>query len=781
MAQEAQLAHRNVRSPNVPYQTNVSPTQTEPYFALGSADILTSINSYAERRPGFSDAVESAPTTFNNLQRLFTWDRNDGTFWDMACDINASGFAQVYYMQSGGTSFTSLYTDTTATPFDFVVSNNTVYFSNGNVAKKWDPINGISNWGIAIGSVNNATGYTLAGAGANAGGGTAWTNPGNVTSGASYASVTMAALASSQNLQATSFGFSLGSSQTVSGIAVEFDYLGTGITGAVTMNVVMLKAGAATGATNQFACSNSSFTNIIGNSSYLWGASWTFADINNTNFGVAFYVTTAAGGSGTAEIRNVKINIYGLGGPTVTLVAGGFSPAPTVGFTYEFCYGNSATGHISSPTPISALIKPDATHSVQVSLTASTDPQVNQIHLFRTTDGGAGTYFELPTSPYANTTANVVDAAADTSLNVASIAPTATFNDPPTPFRSPVYFSGRIWGFKQNKVYFSGLEEIVQGVPEESFPSGIAGNYWAYDEPVQGLGVAGSGTSQTQLTLCGGRIYGVVGNTLDTFQRYQISNRRGTRCLASVASLGGMVGWLDSSNQIWATDGTNLNELSADIRPDLVGLNPANCSMTFHVGGRFHWAVFSTGTKLYVYDMDLQQWMPPWSFSANYVYSGETSAGNYVLMAATPTKALQMNPTRFNDNGSTYAPVMKTGLMALVPDYGRRFSYMAMGIYDEPSRTGFPYTIQVTNNAQPISMSFAVDEDPKQATYTSLSGSVDTTVAFNRNNGAFMTQQVWQVTGPAARWISLEMVLANADQADNIYEYFVAYKPLGGR
>ena len=36
---------------------------------------------------------------------------------------------------------------------------------------------------------------------------------------------------------------------------------------------------------------------------------------------------------------------------------------------------------------------------------------------------------------------------------------------------------------------------------------------------------------------------------------------------------------------------------------------------------------------------NLNQWMPPWTFPCNYLFSGETSAGNYVLMAAKTTKA----------------------------------------------------------------------------------------------------------------------------------------------
>ncbi len=181
MAQESQLAHRVLTNLALPYQTNVSPTMTDPHFISGSTDILTSINGYAERRPGFSTNVETTPTTFNNLQRLFSWDRFDGTFFIMACDINASGFAVVYKLQVGvDASFVSIFTEpnTTGSAYDFVTSNNTLYFSNGTYVRKWDPINGVTNWGIAAYSAGaSVNAYCGTGADGGAGGTNAWSNP----------------------------------------------------------------------------------------------------------------------------------------------------------------------------------------------------------------------------------------------------------------------------------------------------------------------------------------------------------------------------------------------------------------------------------------------------------------------------------------------------------------------------------------------------------------------------------------------------------------------------
>lgn len=964
MAQESQLAHRVLTSLALPYQTNVSPTMTDPHFISGSTDILTSINGYAERRPGFSTNVETTPTTFNNLQRLFTWDRFDGTFYIMACDVNSSGVAQVFKYQVGvDTSFVSVYIDDKSTVFDFVTSNNTLYFSNGNTAWKWDPSNGLSIWGISIGSISNIAGPNIAGTGSQAGSGALWTNATNVTSNASFATITIPSTLQSvssvtvnasgsgyvfssafpvnftggggtgaaataftlkdhvrsvtvnaggsgytsapgvdlsggggtgatgtaimsgsgmsnqaaESLIGTNFSLGLTSVNTVKGIAVQFAAIvtasGTG-GGTLTTPVQLVLNGAPLGTPKlvTLILDGASHTYALGNSGDLWGTSLSGASAGNSTFG--FQITPALTGlTGSYalafQVNNYQITASFLGGPAIAVSASAGTMSATVGYQYEFCYGNSNSGHVSSPTPPSLTTGIFSNKlNVAVTLTPSTDPQVNQIRLFRTTDSASGiggqAYFEVPTSPYPNigwtftsvanhsgsttvytgtftgasgfassigqsfivsgfvasagvnngtfvasaatattlTLSNAsgvaethagaglltaLDAASDIQLNIFSIAPVPTFNDPPTPMVGLAYFSGRIWGFTGNTVYFTGLEEITIGVPEESMPSGIAGNSWTFDEPVQALGVGGIGNNQGLAILCGGRLYGIQGNTLDTFVRFSISNRRGARNRTCISALGGMLAWLDSANQVWATDGTNVNELSTLIRNDLTGIAQANCSVTFHSAGRFHWLVLSTGTKLYVYDIDQDQWMPPWTFAAKYIYSGEISPGNYVLMASNGTKALQLNLAgtagSFNDNGATYQPILKFGLLSVVPDYGSRFSYIGVGSYNEPTRTGYPSTFQLTNNGQAISdFLICQDDDPTLATYTSIAGGlVGTEVAFNRNNGLNMKQLVYQTLQPAARWIGMQVKLANADQADNLYELFMAYKGLGGR
>src|SRR5216683_5288150 len=95
------LVNRVITETNLPYISNQNVTFTEARFITGSSDILTSIAGQCERRPGFSDALEPIPTTFNNLQRVFTWDDFNNNFYTMICDTNASNQAVVYKFQNG--------------------------------------------------------------------------------------------------------------------------------------------------------------------------------------------------------------------------------------------------------------------------------------------------------------------------------------------------------------------------------------------------------------------------------------------------------------------------------------------------------------------------------------------------------------------------------------------------------------------------------------------------------------------------------------------------------
>lgn len=96
----------------------------------------------------------------------------------------------------------------------------------------------------------------------------------------------------------------------------------------------------------------------------------------------------------------------GVLAPTVpiqaTLVAGALSAA--VGWTYRYKFRNSVTGQESEPSPEMLTPLVPVGQGVQLTLTASPDPQVDQIRIYRTTDGGAGAWYFLAEIPNPTTT-----------------------------------------------------------------------------------------------------------------------------------------------------------------------------------------------------------------------------------------------------------------------------------------------------------------------------------------------------------------------------------------
>ncbi|KKL23599.1 hypothetical protein LCGC14_2423780, partial [marine sediment metagenome] len=443
----SQLAHHTISNTALPYDVSGNPTNVEPVY-VGGQNILTSYKEFAERRPGF-DAFESAVTTFTgDIRRLFVWQRWGADFYAMLNEVTATQ-SIVYKFQIGtDTSFSSIFTSSSNEPFDFVVSNNHVFFGNATDMQKWDATT-VTNWGI--------------------------------TSPAAAPSV-------------------------------------------------------------------------------------------------------ALNGAGALSL--------------------------TSGRTYVVTYGNSSTGHQSSPSPISASSGSFTNDSVDLGLTASTDTQVDEIHVYGTTDGGGGIFFEITGSPFANATATINDATEDVDLS-STVSPTPLFNDPPPAAKGFVWYANRIWMIVDNKVHYTGWEEIVTGVEEESLPSGRDGNFWAIDSEATGLGVSEDGV----LVFRGGRIYKIEGDSQDTFRLTKFVDRLGCRERAAISSYGRLTAWLDSSDSVWVTDGFQVDELSIPIRPDLNGIDHSKASLAFHADGEFRWLCLLDGedSRIRVYDLQLEQWMPPWT------------------------------------------------------------------------------------------------------------------------------------------------------------------------
>jgi hypothetical protein len=176
---------------------------------------------------------------------------------------------------------------------------------------------------IALGQTT--VGPNNAGTGSNATGqGTvAWSNPGNITTvGTPYATASLGTHATSNYLEGTNYSFSIPSNATIVGIQVTINRYSSANSGGNSINdvtVSLIKGGAITG-NNKATTTDwpTSFgTASYGSASDLWGTTWTYADINASNFGVALSAYNQSGvGSRTAYVDYMQISVtYTVVGP----------------------------------------------------------------------------------------------------------------------------------------------------------------------------------------------------------------------------------------------------------------------------------------------------------------------------------------------------------------------------------------------------------------------------------------------------------------------------------
>ena len=387
----------------------------------------------------------------------------------------------VEYVNSGGTT-TVITTKTVTSQIGMLGIGNYFYMGDTAPNLKWDGptgSQGVTNWGITAssGATGGIYGPQTAGTGANypGGSGPAWVNPGDVTAAVGYATITIPNPNSqSQGLEATNFNFvslSIPMAGSVVGIQVSATAFCSSGPASPMLGALLLKGGTIIGAERTVLLPSVSGIITFGSSMDLWGTTWTVNDLNQTGFGVVFYnLYTGVIVSTTDQVRNVQITVYISPGITVTPTGSGSFSAVN-GYIYVTAYGNSVSGEISNASPPSNNTGPFTNKAyVAVPVVASTDPQVNQIRVYRTTDSGGGNqFFEIQNSPFPNTTATIQDSTPDTSLQVTSQAEINLGNTPPPAgLINLEWFAGRMWGSTNNLLWASTGPETISGTAPNS-------------------------------------------------------------------------------------------------------------------------------------------------------------------------------------------------------------------------------------------------------------------------------------------------------------------------
>lgn len=161
--------------------------------------------------------------------------------------------------------------------------------------------------------------------------------------------------------------------------------------------------------------------------------------------------------------------------PSISLSAGTLTL--TFGRTYVYCYVSKYTDsldieriHIGPPSPISAHSGPVANQIVTLSsIIHSTDPQVNFIWVFETSDSPfntSATFFFA--AEISNGQTSYGDALLDEDLDQTRLAPFD--NNPAPPSAILTEFQNSVVGVQESQIRLSGTSVITLGIPEEAWP-----------------------------------------------------------------------------------------------------------------------------------------------------------------------------------------------------------------------------------------------------------------------------------------------------------------------
>jgi hypothetical protein len=248
-------------------------------------------------------------------------------------------------------------------------------------------------------------------------------------------------------------------------------------------------------------------------------------------------------------------------------------------YYYRQTFWDNDRGHESHRhSDISActgIFGPGTVNGTAIAPSTADASRVTHYRIYRTTDGGSDDpqlMQEIAGSPFAIGTLTWTDTTADASLG-SRLAPAELRNDPPPAMDIGALHAGRIGGFANNIFYYSGNEEIANGVREECWPGGLDGNYRPYSQEINAVAASASGFVIFQAN----RIDAIDGDRLDAFYFYQVAKQQGCRSQANVCEFGGIIFWIDTMDTVWMLGG---DEVGMFIRNDIAGIDHTQSQLT---------------------------------------------------------------------------------------------------------------------------------------------------------------------------------------------------------
>ena len=596
-----------------------------------------------DRRPGYT----AYNSNFVNGIPLFFYSFKPANFPNQIYVV-ADTTADLEWIQPGTLANTVLVTKETPAPstfsqvaaFMYIANSNSFVATTGTNAGqslgteiKWDSpagVQGITKWGIDIFAAAAGQGpntYSSIGNTPLALPAPAW---GTAGAGAvTLPPATVAAPSVSQFMTLTGFGFSFTSPPPpyITGVKVTVTGMETSGEG-ISLNVGLFEYTSGIGFTKPVMLPANGGSITLGGPSDLWNTNIQPNDVSQFTFGVQIQAVNASTTqSATFTITGVTMQVFAQGGPDLETQAG--SITAQVGYQYQYTFGNSYSGHISSPTypsvvttgPNPPLIVPSA-QNVLIFVTPSPDPQVNPIHFYRTTDGGGEPFYELPNSPIPNAvtttlpdgsanpipgTAVIVDDAQDWQLQISQICPAPHFNDPPPQGAvDPVWFSGRLWMHQKNLLYFASGPDITQGNGQEAwFPE------YVFEIPhatiIRKFPLPGG-----MLVVTNDDIYVVRGTSTTSFTVNDFMPDTGLRSWYAADTDGSNVYLFTSDRQFLLINANGMSPLGSNIADILQALDPNLVYLAQYRYTQAQQFIFigDGSTYVYPYNQELQCFTP---------------------------------------------------------------------------------------------------------------------------------------------------------------------------
>jgi hypothetical protein len=326
-----------------------------------------------------------------------------------------------------------------------------------------------------------------------------------------------------------------------------------------------------------------------------------------------------------------------------------------IGWRYVYAW-KTKTGQISCRSPLETNpdYRPSDTGAftnkipkIEVQGHADTT-NVPKIVIYRTLDGG-GTWYKL--GEVNNTGAGAItvsdnfrtslggnlDPLPDSELDINRPAPGLDINQPPPPVILPqvsgtdtpqpctkiVYYANRFWYAIGNILMFSGQEEIIEGIPEESWP---LDNFYRFQHPIVNI----DATGEAIYISSGKETFWIRGSNRETFQVNKLFGEiGGILSNRSSRAIGNTYSWITQDYRVASARVSDIRLLSAPLFDDIVTRlgSATELDLGYFAELDKEYLVINlvdkttpANSRQWIYDIGLSTpeqpfWNPPWTIS----------------------------------------------------------------------------------------------------------------------------------------------------------------------